>query len=314
VAPAHRRVACLGRAPREGDHVKNDHPTVRLSDFITDTSLRRLVEHALDEDLGRGDVTSDLLVPPDVEARAVVRSRGEGVIAGLDVAALVFEVSDPRVKFAARTADGSVVGRGQEVAVVSGAARGVLRAERVALNFLQRLSGVATLTASYVDAIRGSRARIIDTRKTTPGLRALEKYAVRAGGGFNHRRDLSDAMLIKDNHLAAIAARGQSLVDAVKGARESLPHTMKVEIEVDRLDQIPEALAAGADIILLDNMSTEDLRKAVALIAGRAITEASGRVTLATVREIAATGVDVISVGALTHSAPVLDVGLDFEV
>jgi nicotinate-nucleotide pyrophosphorylase (carboxylating) len=288
--------------------------TVRLSDFITESALRRLVEHSLEEDLGRGDVTSDSLVPSDVDARAVVRSRGEGVIAGLDVAALVFEASDPRVKFTALTADGSTVGRGQDVAVVSGAARGVLRAERVALNFLQRLSGVATLTARYVEAIRGSRARIIDTRKTTPGLRALEKYAVRAGGGFNHRRDLSDAMLIKDNHLAAIAARGLSLAAAVKNARESLPHTMKIEIEVDRLDQIPEALEAGADIILLDNMSTDDLREAVTVIAGRAITEASGRVSLTTVREIAATGVDVISVGALTHSAPVLDIGLDFEV
>jgi len=288
--------------------------TVRLSDFITESALRRLVEHSLEEDLGRGDVTSDSLVPSDVDARAVVRSRGEGVIAGLDVAALVFEASDPRVKFTALTADGSTVGRGQDIAVVSGEARRLLRAERVALNFLQRLSGVATLTARYVEAIRGSRARIIDTRKTTPGLRALEKYAVRAGGGFNHRRDLSDAMLIKDNHLAVIAARGLSLVTAVKNARESLPHTLKVEIEVDRLDQIPEALEAGADIILLDNMSTEDLHRAVVLIDGRAITEASGRVSLTTVREIAATGVDVISVGALTHSAPVLDIGLDFEV
>jgi nicotinate-nucleotide pyrophosphorylase (carboxylating) len=288
--------------------------TVRLLDFITESALRRLVEHSLEEDLGRGDVTSDLLVPSDVDARAVVRSRGEGVMAGLDAAALVFEAADPRVKFTALTADGSTVGRGQDIARVSGEARRLLRGERVALNFLQRLSGVATLTARYVEAIRGSRARIIDTRKTTPGLRALEKYAVRAGGGFNHRRDLSDAMLIKDNHLAVIAARGLSLVTAVEKARESLPHTLKVEIEVDRLDQIPEALAARADIILLDNMSTEDLRKAVELIAGRAITEASGRVSLETVREIAATGVDVISVGALTHSAPVLDIGLDFEV
>jgi nicotinate-nucleotide pyrophosphorylase (carboxylating) len=288
--------------------------TVRLSDFITESALRRLVEHSLEEDLGRGDVTSDSLVPSDVDARAVVRSRGEGVIAGLDVAALVFEAANPRVKFTALTPDGTTVGRGQDIAVVSGEARRLLHGERVALNFLQRLSGVATLTARYVEAIQGSRARIVDTRKTTPGLRALEKYAVRAGGGFNHRRDLSDAMLIKDNHLAVIAARGLSLPAAVKKARESLPHTLKVEIEVDRLDQIPEALEAGADIILLDNMSTEDLRRAVVLIAGRAITEASGRVSLTTVREIAATGVDVISVGALTHSAPVLDIGLDFEV
>jgi len=288
--------------------------TVHLSDFITDAALRRLVERALDEDLGRGDVTSDLLVPADAVARGVVRSRADGVIAGLEVMALVFEVADPRVKITALVEDGSSVGRGQDLAIVSGSARRMLHGERVALNFLQRLSGVATLTARYVEATRSSRARIVDTRKTTPGLRALEKYAVRAGGGFNHRRDLSDAILIKDNHLAAIAARGLSLVEAVKTARASMPHTMKIEIEVDRLDQIPDALAAGADIILLDNMSTEELRQAVALIGGRAITEASGGVNLATVGEIAATGVDVISVGALTHSAPVLDIGLDFGV
>ncbi len=287
---------------------------MNLSDFITPSALRRLVEHALDEDLGRGDVTSDGLVPPDVGARAVVRSRGDGVVAGLEVAALVFEVADARVTFTSLTGDGSPVARGQDLAVVAGAARSILRAERVALNFLQRLSGVATLTARYVDAVRGTRARIIDTRKTTPGLRALEKYAVRAGGGFNHRRDLSDAVLIKDNHLAVIAARGLSLTDVVKQARASLPHTMTVEIEVDRLDQIPEALAAGADSILLDNMSKDELRKAVLTIDGRALTEASGGIDLATIREVAATGVDVISVGALTHSAPVLDIGLDFEI
>ena len=284
------------------------------SDFITDSALRRLVEYALDEDLGRGDVTSDLLVPADVEARAVVKSRAAGVVAGLEVAALVFAVADPHTTFTPLTADGSRIARDQDLAVVSGTARQMLRGERVALNFLQRLSGVASLTAKYVDAIQGSRARIVDTRKTTPGLRALERYAVRAGGGFNHRRDLSDAMLIKDNHLAAIAARKLSLVDAVKRARASMPHTMKIEIEVDRLDQIPEALAAGADIILLDNMSTDELRKAVRLIDGRAATEASGGIDLSTVAAIAATGVDVISVGALTHSAPVLDIGLDFDM
>jgi nicotinate-nucleotide pyrophosphorylase (carboxylating) len=287
---------------------------MNLSDFITESALRRLVEQALEEDLGRGDVTSDLLVPPEATARAVVRSRGEGVTAGIEVAALVFETANPRVSFTTLTPDGATVRRGQDLAVVAGEARRLLHAERVALNFLQRLSGVATLTARYVDAIRGTRARIIDTRKTTPGLRPLEKYAVRAGGGFNHRRDLSDAMLIKDNHLVAIAAQGGSLADAVKRARAVLPHTLKIETEVDRLDQIPAALEAGVDIILLDNMAPNDLRKAVALIDGRAITEASGGITLATVREIAATGVDVISVGALTHSAPVLDIGLDFEV
>ncbi|MEK6321371.1 MAG: carboxylating nicotinate-nucleotide diphosphorylase [Acidobacteriota bacterium] len=293
--------------------IKTD-PAVRVSDFITKSALRRLVERALEEDLGRGDVTSDLLIPSDVGARAVIRSRGKGVIAGLDIAALVFQLVDINVQFAALAGDGSAVTRDQDLAVVSGAARSLLRAERVALNFLQRLSGIATLTSHYVEAVRGTRARIVDTRKTTPGLRAIEKYAVRAGGGFNHRRDLSEVMMIKDNHLAVIAARGLSLSDAVKRARESLPHTLKVEIEVDRLDQIDEAIASGADIILLDNMSSEDLGKAVRLIDGRAITEASGGVNLATVSELAASGVDVISVGALTHSAPALDIGLDFDL
>jgi nicotinate-nucleotide pyrophosphorylase (carboxylating) len=287
---------------------------LRLSDYMTESALRQLVERALEEDLGRGDVTSDLLVPSDVAAQAVLRSRGQGVIAGLGVAAMVFAAVDVQVRSSALVGDGDAVAPGQELGVISGPARSVLRAERIALNFLQRLSGIATLTSRYVEAVRGTRARIVDTRKTTPGLRSLEKYAVRAGGGFNHRRDLSHAMMIKDNHLAVIGALGLSLTEAIKRARESLPHTLKIEIEVDRLDQIREALAAGADIILLDNMSTEDLSRAVAAINGRAIIEASGGVNLGTISEIAATGVDVISVGALTHSAPALDIGLDFEV
>lgn len=287
---------------------------LRLSDYMTESGLRVVVERALEEDLGRGDVTSDLLVPSDLTAKAVLQSRGKGVIAGLGVAAMVFAAVDAQVYFAALIVDGDGVAPGQDLAVVSGPARSILRGERVALNFVQRLSGIATLTSRHVEAVRGTRARVVDTRKTAPGLRSLEKYAVRAGGGFNHRRDLSDAMMIKDNHLAAIGAGGLSLTEAIKQARESLPHTLKIEIEVDRLDQIPEVLAAGADIILLDNMSTEDLRSAVAMIAGRAVTEASGGVNLANISEIAATGVDLISVGALTHSAPALDIGLDFEV
>jgi nicotinate-nucleotide pyrophosphorylase (carboxylating) len=287
---------------------------LQLSDYITDLGLKRLVERALEEDLGRGDVTSDVLVPSDVRASAMLRSRAAGVVAGRDLLARVFTTVDSQVDCVALIRDGDAVVSGQELVVISGPARSLLRAERVALNFLQRLSGIATLTSRYVEAARGTRARIVDTRKTTPGLRALEKYAVRAGGGFNHRRDLSDAMMIKDNHLAVIGARGLSLIDAVKQARESLPHTLKIEIEVDRLDQIPEAVAAGADIILLDNMSIADLRTAVGMIDGRALIEASGGVNLSTVSEIAATGVDIISVGALTHSAPALDIGLDLEV
>ena len=287
---------------------------LRLSDYMTESALRRLVEHALEEDLGRGDVTSDLIVPYSVAARAVLRSRNQGVIAGLEVAAMVFAVVDAQLHFANLIADGDAVAAGQELGVVSGAARSLLRAERVALNFLQRLSGIASLTSRYVEAVRGMRARVVDTRKTTPGLRSLEKYAVRAGGGFNHRRDLSAAVMIKDNHLAVIESLGLTLSEAISQARESLPHTLKIEIEVDRLDQIPEALAAGPDIVLLDNMSPADLKRAVSLIDGRAMTEASGGVNLGTISEIAATGVDLISVGALTHSAPALDIGLDFEV
>jgi nicotinate-nucleotide pyrophosphorylase (carboxylating) len=287
---------------------------LRVFDYLTGNELRRLVARAVEEDLGRGDVTTDLLIPSSAVARAVFRSRSHGVIAGLDVVAMVFDVVDAQAQFEASVRDGASVVPGQEIGVVSGAARSVLRAERVALNFLQRLSGIATLTSRYVEGVRGTRARIVDTRKTTPGLRALEKYAVRAGGGFNHRRDLSDAVLIKDNHFAVLEAGGISLSDAIGKARESLPHTLKIEVEVDRFDQIPEALAAGADIILLDNMSADDLKRAVRFIDGRAVTEASGGVNLATISEIAATGVDVVSVGALTHSAPARDIGLDFQV
>ena len=286
---------------------------LRLLDFITEAGLRQLVEHALEEDVGRGDVTSDFLIPLSAQSKAVFRSRRPGVIAGLDVANMVLNVTDSRIQFENVIQDSVVIGPGQELAVVLGPARSVLRAERVALNFLQRLSGVATLTSKYVEAVRGTRARIVDTRKTTPGLRSLEKYAVRAGGGFNHRRDLGDAVLIKDNHLAVIGAFGLSVREAVEKMRESLPHTVKIEVEVDRIDQIDEVLRARPDIILLDNMSTADLTKAVDLISGRAITEASGGVSLEKVRDIAGSGVDLISVGALTHSAPALDLALDFE-
>ena len=285
---------------------------LRLLDYLTESSLRRLVKRSLEEDLGRGDVTTDSLVPPNATGRAVFRSRTTGVIAGLEVARMVYRVADSAVQFDARIADGSSVVPGQEIAVVAGPARALLHGERVALNFLQRLSGIASLTSRYVEAVRGTRARVVDTRKTTPGLRALEKYAVRAGGGFNHRRDLSDAMLIKDNHLAVIDRLGLSVGEAIRQASEALPHTLKIEVEVDRLDQIAEVLAAGADIILLDNMAIEELKQAVELIGGRAIVEASGGVTLATISDIAKTGVDVISVGALTHSAAALDIGLDF--
>jgi len=227
---------------------------------------------------------------------------------------MVLAAVDPGVTFDLRVEDGADIEPGQELAVASGPARSLLRAERVSLNFLQRLSGIATLTSRYVRAVAGTKARIVDTRKTTPGLRALEKYAVRAGGGLNHRRDLGDAVMLKDNHLAVINSLGLTLQETISRARQVLPHTLKIEVEVDRLDQIPAALSANADIILLDNMSVSDMREAVQLIDGRAITEASGGVTIATVAHIASAGVDLISVGALTHSAPALDIGLDFEI
>jgi len=287
---------------------------ISINDFIGPGALRQLATNAVDEDLGRGDITSDLLIPANLQARAVLRSRTSGILAGLEVSTLVYEIVDPTLRFAGLVRDGTKLVAGQDIAIVTGSARSLLRGERVALNFLQRMSGIATLTSRFVEAVSGTAARIVDTRKTTPGLRALEKYAVRAGGGFNHRRDLSDAMLIKDNHISSIKSSGMTLSDAVRRARALLPHTIKVEIEVDRLDQIDEALEAGADIILLDNMSPEELRRGVELIDRRAITESSGGVSLDAVAEIAATGVDVISVGVLTHSAAALDIGLDFEL
>jgi nicotinate-nucleotide pyrophosphorylase (carboxylating) len=287
---------------------------LRLLDFLSEAGLRRLVERSLEEDVGRGDVTSDALIPLTAQSKAVFRSRAPAVVAGLDVARMVFDVTDAQIRFENLSVDGAAVVSNQEIAAVSGPARSLLRAERVSLNFLQRLSGVATLTSKYVEAIQGTRARIVDTRKTTPGLRSLEKYAVRAGGGFNHRRDLGDAVLIKDNHLAVIGSSGLTVREAIAKMRESLTHTLKIEIEVDRIDQIEEVLAARPDIILLDNMSTEDLKNAVKLIDGRALTEASGGVSLETVRAIAETGVDIISVGALTHSAAASDIALDFEM
>ncbi|HEY0607515.1 MAG TPA: carboxylating nicotinate-nucleotide diphosphorylase [Herpetosiphonaceae bacterium] len=287
-------------------------PSVQLTHYLTARELEAIVERALAEDLGRGDITSDLLVPPAVQATAVFHARRDGVIAGIDVAACVYRLVDPALRFEAHIADGTPVAQGQPIASVRGSAHSLLRGERVALNFMQRLSGIASLTARYVETVRGTGARIVDTRKTTPGLRALEKYAVRAGGGHNHRRDLGDMMLVKDNHLVALRSRGITLAEAIAQARQSLPHSIKIEIEVDRLDQIPEALDARADVILLDNMEPAQLRSAVKLIDGRALAEASGGVNLDTVRGLAEAGVDLISVGALTHSAPALDIGLDF--
>jgi nicotinate-nucleotide pyrophosphorylase (carboxylating) len=271
--------------------------------------LEPLVRAALLEDLGRaGDLTTDAVVPPGVMARTALVARQPGVIAGLDLARLAFELIDPGISMQIERRDGEEVAPGDVIATISGPARGILTAERTALNFLGHLSGVASATASIVGAVRGHKAKIVCTRKTTPGLRAVEKYAVRAGGGGNHRFGLDDAVLIKDNHVAIAGG----VAEALRRARAGVGHLVKIELEVDTLEQLGVALEQGVDAVLLDNMGPDALTSAVALVAGRAVTEASGRITPSTAPAIAASGVDLISVGWLTHSAAVLDIGLDF--
>lgn len=275
---------------------------------LPDVLIEPVVRAALAEDLGRaGDVTAMATVDADARLTATFGLRKDGVISGLACARLAVLAMDPTAAFTPLAADGDAAKAGAVLARVESNARALLSAERTALNLLCRLSGVATLTSIYVAAVEGTGARIVDTRKTTPGLRALEKYAVRCGGGLNHRFGLDDAILIKDNHIAACGSVGE----AVRRARAFAGHLMKVEVEIDRLDQLEDALAHGPDVVMLDNFSLADLRAAVAQTKGRAVLEASGGVNLSTVRDIAATGVNVISVGALTHSAPVLDIGLD---
>lgn len=270
--------------------------------------LEPVVRAALLEDLGRaGDITTEAIVSSDASGKMVLTPRQPGVVAGLDLAALAFTLIDPSIAMKVERPDGSRIEAGNVIAILAGPARGLLSAERVALNFLSHLSGVATATAGIVDAVRGHRARIVCTRKTTPGLRALEKYAVRAGGGSNHRFGLDDAMLIKDNHIAIAGG----IRPAIERAKSNAGHLVKIEIEVDTLEQLQEALKLGVDAVLLDNMAPEMLRQAVHMVNGRVITEASGRVTPETAPAIAAAGVDMVSVGWLTHSAPILDIGLD---
>jgi nicotinate-nucleotide pyrophosphorylase (carboxylating) len=270
--------------------------------------LEPVVRAALLEDLGRaGDITTEAVVPAEATVEAVIAARQPGVLAGLDAALLAFELLDPALRIERRRIDGDRISRGEPVAHISGRARGVLGAERTALNLLSRMSGVATATRALADAVAGYKAKIVCTRKTTPGLRVLEKEAVRLGGGANHRFGLDDAMLIKDNHVALAGGVRQAL----ERARRHAGHLVKIELEVDTLDQLAEALEVGVDAVLLDNMTPEDLRRAVAMVDGRAVTEASGRITLETAPGIAATGVDLISSGWITHSAPNLDLGLD---
>lgn len=293
-------------APPRDPPRTHEPPAFPLS---TEASVR-LARAALEEDRAFDDVTTLAAVPADLRASAVLVARSASVIVGLPLVATVFELLDPAVTCRSLVPDGTRVAANDAVLEVEGAARALLSAERVALNIAQRLSGIATLTARYVDAVRGTRAGILDTRKTTPGLRELEKYAVRCGGGMSHRADLAAAVLIKDNHLATLAG---DIALAVRRAREYAPAGMQVEVECDHVEQVASALAAGVDVILLDNMSPDEMRACIALIGGAALVEASGGITLANVRAVAASGVDWISIGALTHTVAALDLALDFR-
>lgn len=283
--------------------------------MLTRQIIETVVRAALVEDAPWGDLTSQLLIPESAYATARLVAREAGTFAGGEVFAAAMTLTDPAIEVVLDRADGEEFAAGDTLATVSGPARSVLQGERVALNFTQRMSGIATLTAAFVREVEGTSARVVDTRKTTPGLRAFERHAVRAGGGHNHRYSLSDAVMAKDNHLAVLTAQsGLSVTDALLAVRAQLSHTTHLEVEVDRIDQIEPVLAAGVDTIMLDNFTLDELREGVALIAGRAIVEASGNVSLDTVRAIAETGVDVISSGALTHSVRSLDLGLDVVV
>ncbi len=274
--------------------------------------LERIIDAALAEDLTGGDVTTAALIPPHIEASADVVPKEPGVLAGVGVALAVFQRVDPALAVNPALLDGDRVEGGEVVASVSGRLGSILSAERTALNFMQRMSGIATLTARYAAAVSGTGAVIVDTRKTAPGLRSLDKYAVSLGGGKNHRRNLADGVLIKDNHIAALQAEGVSLPQIIRRARTRAPHTVRIEVEVETIEETRAAVEAGADIIMLDNMSLDEMREAADIAKGRCLTEASGGITLDNVADVAATGVDLISIGALTHSPPALDISLDF--
>jgi nicotinate-nucleotide pyrophosphorylase (carboxylating) len=283
--------------------------------MLTRQIIHDVVGAALAEDAPWGDLTSEMLIPETASATARLAAREPGTFSGGAVFAAAMTLTDPAIEVRLAVADGEAFEAGDTLATVSGPARSVLQAERVALNFVQRMCGIATLTSAFVREVAHTSARIVDTRKTTPGLRAFERHAVRSGGGRNHRYSLSDAVMAKDNHLAILAAQsGLSVTDALRRVRSELSHTTHLEVEVDRIDQIEPVLAAGVDTIMLDNFSLDELREGVAIVGGRAIVEASGNVSLATVRGIAETGVDVISSGALTHSVRSLDLGLDVVV
>ena len=274
----------------------------------------RLIDAALTEDQAFNDPTTQALVPDSARGSAVIRSKSFGILAGVDVAKAVFRRLGPGITTQDLLQDGTALEPGDNVARVEGTVVDMLRGERVALNFLQRMSGIATATGQYVRAIEGCKARIVDTRKTVPGMRYLDKYAVRMGGGNNHRQNLADGILIKDNHIQALRSGNMGLKDIIQLALSWAPHTVKVEVEVETLAEVKEAVEAGAHIIMLDNMSVETMHRAVGIAGGRALIEASGGITLDNVRQVAETGVDLISVGALTHSTAALDMSLDLEV
>jgi nicotinate-nucleotide pyrophosphorylase (carboxylating) len=275
--------------------------------------IEEIIDRALAEDLGKGDVTTEALIPGDQQGTGFIVAKKEGILAGTGTAKQVFHRVDSELKVEILLEDGARVKPGSEVAKVSGSIASILKAERVALNFLQRLSGIASETNRYVEAVKGLPVRIMDTRKTTPGLRSLEKYAVRVGGGENHRMNLGDGILIKDNHLVALRSQGLNIKEIIAKARQNAPQRLPVEVEVGTVSEALEAVEAGADIVMLDNMNLEDMRKAVKSIHGRALIEASGGITLDNVRAVAETGVDFISIGALTHSARALDISLELE-
>jgi nicotinate-nucleotide pyrophosphorylase (carboxylating) len=283
------------------------------TDQLTDPQIDSIIDLALEEDVSFGDVTSEILIPRDLCGKASILVKEPGVLAGIEVAGRVFHRIDPLLAIEILIQDGKAIRPGDMAAAINGNFINILKGERVALNFLQRLSGIASLTAQYVAEIDGLTAKIYDTRKTTPGLRMLEKYAVRMGGGTNHRLHLGDAVLIKDNHIAALRAMGMNLKDIISKARKNAPRGMTIEVEVTSTGEALEAAEANADIIMLDNMNIDEMRQAVEKVAGRAKLEASGNVTLANVREVAETGVDIISIGALTHSFRALDISLELE-
>ena len=278
------------------------------------SDIIELIDKALSEDLANQDPTTGMLVPPSQLGEAVILAKGEGILAGVDVALAVFTRLDPSLETEIYVEDGTPLSTGNHIAAVRGHLDGILRAERTALNFIQRMSGIATETWRYVRAVQGLPVQIIDTRKTVPGHRYLDKYAVRMGGGRNHRMNLADGILVKDNHIAALKLQELSLGDTVRLALERAPHTLKIEVEVESIEEAREALDAGADILLLDNMGLDEMRQAATLAKGQALTEASGGINLETVRAVAETGVDLISVGALTHSVAALDISLDLQV